>query len=123
MIFSLMFFSPLLLLIAAGLAGILLFSGREGVSFFVWLVFFSSGSFGLLATIMTVKLVAIGGERAQRSLLGGRYAGPFALRGYEESDFPDPGQQWRYRLDRLAQALPAGRHGGPVPFSHRQSSR
>ncbi|MGH8572984.1 MAG: hypothetical protein ACREX8_10480, partial [Gammaproteobacteria bacterium] len=53
-----------------------------------------------LATIFSVKMLAIDGAQAQERLLGRQYAGVLQLREYDHSEFPDPGQEWRYRVDQ-----------------------
>ncbi|HEV2816614.1 MAG TPA: hypothetical protein VGW40_05270 [Allosphingosinicella sp.] len=54
---------------------------------------------GSLATILTFRLFAVHGARAQQRMLGEQAAGVLQLRHYEDSEFPDPGQEWHYALD------------------------
>jgi len=67
-----------------------------------------------LATILTFRLLAVDGARAQQRMLGEQVAGLLQLRHYEDSEFPDPGQEWHYALDpetaaRLRRRCPVSR--------------
>jgi hypothetical protein len=98
MVINLILASPLLLGISFILAAVCRAWGREGVSLWVWLGLILSANLGLLGSVLTVRLTAIGGEHVQERLLGRAYASPLALVAYRETDFPDVSQEWRYRL-------------------------
>ena len=59
-----------------------------------------------LASWFTIELIIIDGARAQRRVLGRQYASALQLIAYHDTEFPDPGQDWEYRLDdQLAATL------------------
>lgn len=99
MFFALVFAAPFVFLVSLVLAIFPALYGPRGVPYLLWLLLTGAGTMGAIAAGLSIKLMAIDGAVAQERLLHRQYAGWLDLRGYEDSEFPDPGQQWRYRLD------------------------
>ena len=100
MVFALIFLSPIVFCIAVFLTFGGLRYGPQGIPIFLWIPLLFVWLMGAMSTFFTVWLLGVDGAEAQRRLLGRHYAGVLQLRGYQNSEMPDPGQEWRYRLDR-----------------------
>jgi hypothetical protein len=100
MVFALVFLSPMVLVAALVLALACRKYGPDGISYFLWVPLLGAGMMGALAATFSIMMLGVDGAHAQKRLLGRQYAGVLQLRYYDHSEFPDPGQEWRYRIDQ-----------------------